>query len=331
MMFIDKQNTTPRRGHRWHACAMALLAALGLADAAQACVKEWHSPRAEHKVINSYPTDRERHMGQLAWVFQFDDCAQGDSFDVDVRMEMPGMTYVGEITYRGITYPAFEANPEAPLMIFLFQQVVGFTELPMRPGDTYAYPVSINSASPTTQATFNFRPQYFSRGGRMRSYVGSGRLVWNVAKHPHLAGEHILEHSFTFPAVTCPLQDTAETLQDVQTAELSVPGSTAKEKLVAIRMDCGAEAPRARMTLSDAGDASNTGSQLTPTADSDAEGVRVQLLRNGTEVQFGQTWDFEPGVGGVHDHQFTARYIRTDEPLLPGAIKGEAILNVDYW
>ncbi|HDS1638370.1 TPA: fimbrial protein [Stenotrophomonas maltophilia] len=96
-------------------------------------------------------------------------------------------------------------------------------------------------------------------------------------------------------------------------------------------MNCGVNPPRARMTLSDAGDASNTGSQLTPTADSDAEGVRVQLLRNGSEVQFGQTWDFEPSVGGVHDHQFTARYIRTDEPLVPGLIKGEAVLDVDYW
>jgi len=48
-------------------------------------------------------------------------------------------------------------------------------------------------------------------------------------------------------------------------------------------------------------------------------------------VQFGQTWDFDPGVGGVHDHQFTARYIRTNDALVPGTIKGEAVLNVDYW
>ncbi|WP_313177635.1 fimbrial protein [Stenotrophomonas sp.] len=331
MMFNDKQKATPRRGHRWHACAIALLAGLGMADAAQACVKEWHVPRTEHKVIDTYPTDRERHMGQLAWAFTFDGCVQYDPFDVDVRFEMPGMTYVGEITFKGITYPAFEANPEAPLMIFLFQEVVGFPELPMRPGITYPYRVGAMSSVPTFNPTFNLRPQYFSRGGRMRSYASTGRLVWNVARFPHLDGELTLDHSFTFPAVTCPLQDKAETLQDVQTAELAVPGSTAKEKLVAIRMDCGVDPPRARMTLSDAGDAGNTGSQLTPTADSDAEGVRVQLLRGGAEVQFGQTWEFDPGVGGVHDHQFTARYIRTNEALVPGTIKGEAVLNVDYW
>lgn len=331
MRFIDKQKATSRRSHWWQARAIALMAALVMAGAAQACVKEWHVPRAEHKVIDTYPTDRERYMGQLAWAFVFDGCVQHDAFDVDVRFEMPGMTYVGEITFDGMAYPAFEAHPEAPLMIFLFQRVVGFTELPMRPGVTYPYRVDAMSPNPTYGATFNLRPQYFSRGGRMRSYASTGRLVWNVARFPHLDGELTLDHSFTFPAVTCPLQDKAETLQDVQTAELAVPGSTAKEKLVAIRMDCGAEAPRARMTLSDAGDAGNTGSQLTPTADSDAEGVRVQLLRGGAEVQFGQTWDFDPGVGGVHDHQFTARYIRTNDALVPGTIKGEAVLNVDYW
>ena len=331
MRFIDKQKAISRRSHWWQARAIALLAALGMAGAAQACVEEWHPTRAEHKVIDTYPTDRERYMGQLAWAFEFVGCVQHDAFDVDVRLEMPGMTYVGEITFDGMTYPAFEANSEAPLMIFLFQRVVGFPELPMRPGVTYPYRVDAMSPNPTYIATFNFRPQYFSRGGRMRSYANTGRVVWNVARFPHLDGELTLDHSFTFPAVTCPLQDRAETLQDVQTAELAVPGSTAKEKLVAIRMDCGVEPPRARMTLSDAGDASNTGSQLTPTADSDAEGVRVQLLRGGAEVQFGQTWDFDPGVGGVHDHQFTARYIRTNDALVPGTIKGEAVLNVDYW
>jgi type 1 fimbria pilin len=330
MMFNEKQKATPPRGHRWHACAIALLAALGMADAAQACVRESHRPRTEHTVIDTYPTERERHMDQLAWLFDFYECTPYDPFDVDVRFEMPGMTYVGEITFDGKTYPAFEANPEAPLMIFLFQQTVGYDKLPMRPGITYPYRVGANSST-LFHANFNFRPQYFSRGGRMRSYTNNGRLVWSVAKHPHLNGEQTLEHSFTFPAVTCPLQDTAEALQDVQTAELAVPGSTAKEKLVAIRMDCGVDPPRARMTLTDAGDAGNTGSQLTPTADSDAEGVRVQLLRGGAEVQFGQTWDFDPGVGGVHDHAFTARYIRTNEALVPGQIKGEAILNVDYW
>jgi len=159
----------------------------------------------------------------------------------------------------------------------------------------------------------------------------TGTITLRAPSEPSLDHQSIVQLDLKFPAATCPLQDKAETLQDVQTAELSVPGSTAKEKLVAIRRDGGGDPPRARMTLSDAGDAANTGSQLTPTADSDAEGVRVQLLRNGSEVQFGQTWDFDPGVGGVHDHQFTARYIRTNEALVPGTIKGEAVLNVDYW
>lgn len=100
---------------------------------------------------------------------------------------------------------------------------------------------------------------------------------------------------------------------------------------MAVRLSCGTDAPRAQITLTDAGDPANSGSQLTPTADSDAKGVRVQLLQAGSEVKFGRIWDFEPGVGGTHDIAFTARYIRTSEALVPGLIKGEAVLNVDYW
>ncbi|KXU98331.1 fimbrial protein [Stenotrophomonas sp. DDT-1] len=96
-------------------------------------------------------------------------------------------------------------------------------------------------------------------------------------------------------------------------------------------MDCGVARPRADMVLMDAGDAGNTGSLLTPSADSTAEGVRVQLLSGGREVQFGTPWFFNPGVGGVHTFEYTARYLRVNEDLKPGLIKGEAVLNVVYW
>jgi type 1 fimbria pilin len=313
---------------RWQVRVLALLSMLGLVDTAHACVSSYYNPRSQDKVHETYPDVRERRMGQLAWVLAFERCVGGDMFDVEVRLDWPGAVYVGDITYMGNTYPAYEVAPDSPLLIFLFQRIFGFQELPLRPGGSHSYPVT---QVPDGQVDFNFRPQYFSRGGRMRSVSGSGNFSWKVAKYPNLNGDFALDYSFTFPITTCPLQDTAATLQDVQVAELSMSGSTAREKLVAIRMDCGIDPPRARMTLNDAGDAGNSGSQLTPTADSDAEGVRVQLLRNGSEVTFGQAWTFEPAVGGVHDHPFTVRYIRTSEPLVPGVIKGEAVLNVDYW
>ncbi len=182
------------------------------------------------------------------------------------------------------------------------------------------------------QNTINYTALVFSRGGRMRtSSVRTGQVSLRSPAHPELDVTSPYYLAPQFPAVTCPLLDVSETLQDVQWAELPTPGSTAKEKPVAVRLSCGTDAPRAQITLTDAGDPTNSGSQLTPTADSDAKGVRVQLLQAGSEVNFGRIWDFEPGVGGTHDIAFTARYIRTSEALVPGLIRGEAVLNVDYW
>ncbi|HCT24871.1 MAG TPA: fimbrial protein [Stenotrophomonas sp.] len=96
-------------------------------------------------------------------------------------------------------------------------------------------------------------------------------------------------------------------------------------------MDCGIAIPRADIVLTDTHDPGNSGSVLTPTADSTAEGVAVQLLSGGSEVQLGRPWFFNPGGGGVHTFDYTARYIRLADDLKPGLIKGEAVLNVDYW
>ncbi|MCM2523868.1 fimbrial protein [Stenotrophomonas maltophilia] len=309
--------------------AAALLvgvALLTVSAVVQACTHYFNVPRDRDFTHDTYPEERGRWIRGTNGATRFHSCTA--SFDLNLRLDAPELTYVGTLDYLGMTFPAYEFGPESPLVIFTFERVLGWDRVPVGVGRELTYPIELKSPS---DANVDFRPEFFSRGGRMRTYTFAATLTWTSPQQPAIDGSYSGSYTLRFPVATCPLQDSAETLADVQTAELSVPGGTAKEKLVAIRMNCGVDPPRARMTLSDAGDASNTGSQLTPTADSDAEGVRVQLLRNGSEVQFGQTWDFEPGVGGVHDHQFTARYIRTDEPLVPGLIKGEAVLDVDYW
>ncbi|MDT9583074.1 type 1 fimbrial protein [Stenotrophomonas indicatrix] len=279
------------------------------------------------RVHANYPSDPMRYLDAHNGIVVYSGCTVG-SFEASIRLDMPGLHRVGDITYDGMVLPAYEATPDSALIAFIYQRVVGWPRQPLKPGETVHYPIDLTG---TADPVFNLRAYFFSRGGRMRTFETMGSAQIDVASYPHLDLNLPLRIRMTFPAVTCPLLDSNEALQDVPAAELSVPGSTAREKLVALRMDCGMEAPRARIAITDAGDAGNTGSQLTPTADSDAEGVRVQLLRNGTEVQFGQVWDFDPGTGGAHDHEFGARYIRTSESLLPGMIKGEAILNVDYW
>lgn len=310
--------------------ATSLLGLLFCAGSAAACVEYGiNRDLVLDKMYDTYPeTDRAQFDKKVA-ARSYENCPEKRDVPVFMTLDMPGLTYQGEVTFKGDTYPAYAAAPDAPLVMF-YHHVAWSEDGPLRNGEEV--PGLYEMSPGTGNAAIQYWAVVFSRGGRMRTPpTMTGTITLRAPSEPSLDHQSIVQLDLKFPAATCPLQDKAETLQDVQTAELAVPGSTAKEKLVAIRMDCGVDPPRARMTLSDAGDAGNTGSQLTPTADSDAEGVRVQLLRNGSEVQFGQTWDFDPGVGGVHDHQFTARYIRTNDALVPGTIKGEAVLNVDYW
>ncbi|WP_329892171.1 type 1 fimbrial protein [Stenotrophomonas sp. SMYL11] len=255
-------------------------------------------------------------------------CSAPSHHDMALLLDMPGLRPAGSITYDGMTLPVYDVADDSPLIGFVFMQVVGWPAQPLTLGSTTPYVMDVSGGD---KADFNFRAYAFSRRTPMRTYEMSGSLRIDTPDFPAQGITIPIRIQLNFPHVTCPLQDTAENLRDVDFAELSTPGSTAGEKVVAIRMDCGTSVPRARMSLHDAADAGNTGSQLTPVAGSDAGGVRVQLLRAGSEVRFGQQWDFDPGVGGVHNHEFTARYIRTSDALTPGVITGEAVLNVDYW
>lgn len=324
--------TSSIKRHAHRLLATPLLGLLFCAGSAAACVEYGiNRELLLDKMYDTYPDTERVEFDRKQAARSFMDCPERRDVPVFMTLDMPGLTYQGEVTFKGNSYPAYAAAPDAPLIMF-YHHVTWSEDGPLRNGQEVPGIFEMYGGAGHHESTIQYWAVVFSRGGRMRTPAPMvGTITMRAPSLPSINTQTIVRLDLKFPAATCPLQDTAENLQDVQTAELSTPGSTAKEKLVAIRMDCGVDPPRARMTLSDAGDAGNTGSQLTPTADSDAEGVRVQLLRGGSEVQFGQTWDFDPGVGGVHDHQFTARYIRTDEPLVPGVIKGEAVLNVDYW
>ncbi|HFJ9598570.1 TPA: fimbrial protein [Stenotrophomonas maltophilia] len=254
----------------------------------------------------------------------------GGPIAVLVRLDVPGLVYAGELHYEGRTYASYASSPDSALLAFDVYSNI-FERKPLRLGEELAMDYQ-TSAGDGLQHTINYTALVFSRGGRMRtSSVRTGQISLRSPEYPGLDSSAAYYLAPRFPAVTCPLQDVSEVLPNVQLAELPGPGSTAKEKPLAVRMNCGSDAPRAQITLTDAGDATNSGSQLTPTPDSDAKGVRLQLLQAGREVNFGRIWRFEPGAGGTHEIAFTARYIRTNESLVPGLIKGEALLNVDYW
>lgn len=306
------------------------------AGTARACTSSEYRAMNHDSVHQTYPSWPGQEIAKEVAIHHIRGCTVPDEdLAMDVRVEFPGLRPAGTIYWQGETFPAYEAAPDSPLIIFYWIQA-----LPLYPPLT---PLEVGAAMPIVRTStgtlpanvqFNSGVAFFTRSDdrRLRSFeIGGGSMHVNAGAYPSVSGTFPLHLKMVFPATTCPLDDAAETLQDVQVAELTTPGSTAKEKVVALRMNCGVDAPRARMMLSDAADASNTGSLLTPSAGSDAKGVRVQMLRNGSEVQFGQQWDFDPGTGGVHDHAFTARYFRTGDALQPGLIRAEAVLNVDYW
>lgn len=217
--------------------------------------------------------------------------------------------------------PLYETGPNSALIGF------GFTSGAIRPLRLGANSIEVAAGNGGVV------PMLFvlSRGSRMEDFQTNVSMQLSAPLHPSLGETVPISIDMRFPPTTCRMQDVSEVLQDVSIAELRDPGDTAREKPVSLLMDCGIAIPRADIVLTDTHDPGNSGSVLTPTADSTAEGVAVQLLSGGSEVQLGRPWFFNPGGGGVHTFDYTARYIRLADDLKPGLIKGEAVLNVDYW
>ncbi|MFS2047330.1 type 1 fimbrial protein, partial [Stenotrophomonas geniculata] len=63
----------------------------------------------------------------------------------------------------------------------------------------------------------DFRPEFFSRGVRMRTYSFEVSLTWTSTQHPAIDGAYNSSYNLHFPVATCPLQYSDETLDDVQT------------------------------------------------------------------------------------------------------------------
>lgn len=85
-----------------------------------------------------------------------------------------------------------------------------------------------------------------------------------------------------------------------------------------------------QLSLADANDPGSSNVQLAPAPGATAGGVQVQLLRGGQPVQFGQAWSHGWSSKGQQSIPFSARYLRTADPLVPGLVKGEAVLTADY-
>lgn len=315
--------------HR-RSCRMALpvLVAALLPGLAQACTATITWPIVEDRQKPGYR--EEIHMLVDGGTnVSYSGCPVGGDLQMTVNIQGPGLRWVMDLSDVPVwpvdgPLPLYETGPDSPLIGFA--TTYDGPRLPLALGDnTLTYPIRNSSDS------FIINAFMFSRGQKMRDTQTLASVHIVGRSNPTFDVTVPVDIKIAFPPTTCRMRDVSEVLQDVAAADLINPGDTAREKPVSLLMDCGIARPRADMVLLDAGDPGNTGSLLTPTADSTAEGVRVQLLSAGGEVQFGTPWFFNPGGGGVHTFDYTARYFRVNEELKPGLIKGEAVLSVDYW
>jgi len=126
------------------------------------------------------------------------------------------------------------------------------------------------------------------------------------------------------------------TLPVVTTRQFPGVGSTGGATRLRIGLNCNAGA-EVYITLTDATNPGNRTTQLTPAAESTAEGVALRMLYNGTPIAYGP----DSAVAGTINQwrvgssssltevPLTAEYIATGK-VTPGAIKGIATFTMSY-
>ncbi|QII31054.1 fimbrial protein [Stenotrophomonas maltophilia] len=111
--------------------------------------------------------------------------------------------------------------------------------------------------------------------------------------------------------------------------ELAASSSDVKESGFDVAMNCPMDNIDVQLSLAEANGPGSNG-QLAPAPGATAGGAQVQLQRGGQPVQFGQTRWHGWSSKGQQIIPFSARYLRTADPLVPGVITGEAVLTAEY-
>ncbi|WP_313445846.1 fimbrial protein [Stenotrophomonas indicatrix] len=259
----------------------------------------------------------------------FENCASG-TVEVDLDVDFPQFTFVRMVDFQGSSYPAYQAHRSSPLFIMKYSY--------NNYSNHYERPLALGSSSFRIRISTNPRVAAevivyaLSRGGGMLSLpygeLGTIKATWNGgAGVTHLT---TVRMGFQLRTPTCMLSDTLVDLDPVSAEALASPSSHAGEKAFDVRMTCVASGVSLNLNLADANNAGTTGSLLSPTADSSAQGVRVQLLHGGSPVSLGREWDHGLSSYGDQYIPFSARYTRVPGDLVPGSITGQAVMTVDY-
>lgn len=273
--------------------------------------------------------------GTIPTNFYFSGCSPGERVAIVTQLTGP-LTYVADIVFSGRTFAAYALTPTSPL--FIFQHV---TEIGTGTGaQRYETPVrdlsniSAGAVPPvgnteTVRSSF-IRYSIFARGGLMTTVSGKRvTLTMSPQAYPALKSIVSMNKTVAVEQPTCTLTDQNVQLDDIAAVNFATPGPSSYSKRFTITLKCNLAGSSIRMAIRDAGSSTNNTTELTPTSDSTAQGVRLQLLRNAVPVAMNTSWT-APSVKGDITLDMAARYYRLAGPFLSGSIGGKATLTVDY-
>lgn len=334
---------TTHTKHMRRQLLVPMMAALGLlvSATAMACTSQHNAGAPVNLLIDAWD---DAEQGKLIAQWQFGaganaqfllGCTPMSVVPMDVTPSLAGLEFVRNVTIDGSTYPAFgfTAYPRSPLLIFSHQIWTGSGNI-----RDDAVPLDIRHATHYPSRGLDsagrgsvVRVAAVSRGGIMEpvpsTYLGA------ISRMSPLYPAFVKTDTFTVTAnlkvPTCTIADTPVALQDISAAVLPAAGSTAGSRDFNVVMNCNGQFP-VTMKLTDANAAGNTGSRLTPTSNTTAASVRVQLLREGAPVVLGQTWSIAQSQIGNQNIELSARYYREAGTFLSGAVEGQAVIEATY-
>lgn len=279
--------------------------------------------------------------GDGSSLYYFGGCPANERIALTVRGST-SLRYAMTVTVSGVQYAAYEVTPTSPLFIFRHITEVG----------------SLHNAGKVTTPVTDINtirspgaiPDPGGAGGRDKertSYleyalVGRGRLMTGITSrpiatftsqpnaYPSLNISTSLTQEVDIEMPTCAPADTTVRMDDVSLSALDVMGKTSSAKAFTVRMDCSGVGRNMTLSLFDANNKSNIGTELTPSAESDAQGIRFQILRGGSPVRMGSSWSGGGTTYGNQDVELAARYYRAAIGARPGLLGAKVTLQVDY-
>lgn len=134
----------------------------------------------------SAPTQPRMFMDQERGRSAMRKCSfPGGPIPIFVRLDVPGLTYVGELQYEGRTYASYATSAESALLAFdVYWNALDRT--PLRLGEEMEIMYETR-AGDGLQYTINYTALVFSRGGRMQSSsIRTGVISLRSPMYPSL-------------------------------------------------------------------------------------------------------------------------------------------------